>query len=203
MPDVLVKIPDFIPVDIFRRFAKADVAPDANFTAADVVGIFDSTTSQQIFTNARAIKARVTEMAKVMEHPLANGATIVDHAVILPVQIELSVICSPDTYTDVYTSIKQYFVNKNLVTVQTKTGRYPNMLFNGIPHEEDPEMWNTIAMGLSLRQAQLIQPRFGTIPQGTAKNESNTSTVDTGQKQPKSAAIDLAQRAVSALRSFF
>lgn len=203
MPAPIVNIPDFIPVDIFRLFAQADQAPDANFTAADVVGIFDSSTSQQLFTNARPIKARVNEVAKVMEHPLANGSTIVDHVVILPIQIDLSIICTPDTYRDVYATLKQYFVQKNLVTVQTKTARYPRMLINAMPHDEDPDMWNTISIGLSLRQAQIVQAKFGTIPQGTAKNPVNTSTVETGQKQPKSAAIDLAQRAINGIKGFF
>ena len=95
--------------------------------SADVVAVFDQDFNQ-VFENARPIKAAVNEESKIMDHPLETGATISDHQIFLPIGIELSLILSRDDYRSVYQQIKQLFRTNSILTVQTRTDSYPNML---------------------------------------------------------------------------
>ncbi len=144
----------------------------------DTVAIFTQD-FKQVFKNARAIKATVKEEAKVMEHPLETGATIVDHRIILPVEIELSMILSPADYKNTYNQIKDFYINATLLLVQTKSGTYANQLIQSIPHEETPETYNTLVMSLNLKQAQFVTAQFTNTP----KNPSNGSNVSRGTQQ--------------------
>lgn len=155
--------------------------------SADIVAVFDDNFNQ-VFVNGRPIKAIVNEDSKVMEHPVETGATITDHSIILPVEIELSLILSADEYRNVYQQIKQVFFGRRLLTVQTKTDSYRNMLIQKLPHDEDPELFNVIALALSLKEVLFVTPQFGTLPASKVANKSNASTVNRGEQQSQGAA---------------
>lgn len=163
----------------------------------DVVGVFDSSFNQ-LFADAIAIRAMVSEKSKIMEHPVESGVTITDHVVIQPTEIEMSVVLTPLTYRDTYTQIKTVWQAFGLVSVQTKTGTYPNMLIYEIPHDEVPEMFDTVAVAIKLREVILVEAQYAQLPQKNVRKPKNASTVRTGQKDGKpatptqsSAAFDL------------
>jgi hypothetical protein len=147
--------------------------------AYDQVAVFDQDFNQ-VFPRARPIKAIVKEEAKVMEHPLETGATIVDHRIILPIEIELSLVLQFADYQDAYNQIKQFYLNATLLIVQTKSGVYPNLLIAAMPHEETPEMYDALAVSLKLQEAQFAT----TTNQFANKNPSQASTVNRGNQQP-------------------
>jgi hypothetical protein len=150
--------------------------------AVDVVAIFNQN-FQQLFATARPIKATVKEDSKLMEHPLETGATIIDHMIILPVEIELSLILKRGEYRDVYERIRQTFINREIVLVQTKTALYDNMIIQSLPHDEEPELFDTIAVALKLRHVQIVTAQFAKLPPRAVRNKSQVSTVDRGQQQ--------------------
>jgi hypothetical protein len=165
--------------------------------AFDTVAVFTQE-FEQVFVDARAIKAVVKEQAKVMEHPLENGAVITDHRVILPVEIELSLILTPDSYQDTYKAIRSYYLNGTLLVVQTRTGIYENQLISSIPHEETPEQYNAISLNLSLRQALFVIPEFAITP----LNSSDFTTVDRGQQGISNANATQLALAIAAYQSY-
>lgn len=153
----------------------------------DVVGIFDMTSSAQLFVNARTIKAKINEAAQVMSHPVEDGTTVTDHIVILPISIELSVIVSSSDYRSVYESIKASFKKGTLLTVQTKSGTYRSMIIAAMPHDEDPELFNALSIAVKLQEV-----KFAKFVQGGAvkkvsnpKNPKHSSSVNGGKQQPK------------------
>jgi hypothetical protein len=146
--------------------------------AIDSVAIFTQDYIQ-LFRDARAIKAVVKEQAKVMEHPVENGSVISDHRVILPVEIELSLILASENYQSVYKAIRQYYFNATLLVVQTRSGIYENQLISALPHEEDPTIYDALTIALSLKQVQFVTAQFGIVP----KYPSNTTTVNRGVQQ--------------------
>lgn len=150
-------------------------------SARDVVGVYDSS-FRQLFPNARTIRALVGEKAKAMEHPLESGATMTDHIVFLPTEIELSFILDPEGFQDTYQQIKAAWQSATLVSVQTKTDTYPDMLILEPPHDEVPEMFDTVAIAVKLRQAILVAAQYAQLPKSQVKKKSNSSTVKTGQK---------------------
>ena len=170
--------------------------------SADVVAIFDENFNQ-VFENGRPIKAMVNEDSKVMEHPVETGATITDHSIILPVEIELSLILDSENYRNTYQQIKTLFKSRKLLTVQTKTDSYRNMLIQKIPHDEDPELFDVIAIAVSLKEVLFVTAQFGTLPASKVANKSNASTVQKGEQQAKTASPSLLRSAAQPVADWF
>ena len=146
--------------------------------AYDQVAIFDDDFIQ-LFPGARAIKAIVKEQSKVMEHPLEDGATITDHRVILPIEIELSFILKPEDYQDTYNQIKQYYLDATLLNVQTKSGVYQNQLIQAMPHEENPDQYNTLVLAINTKEVLFALTEF----EYSAADPLQSSTVNRGAQQ--------------------
>lgn len=153
----------------------------------DVVGIYDDG-FRQLFETARPIKAAVKEDSKLMEHPVETGATITDFSIILPVEIELSLIASGvDEYRAVYGQIRRAFTSRTVLAVQTWTGLYQNMLIQAMPHEEDPALADAIAIALKLKEVKIVEAQYAQLAARQVRNPSHASTVNRGQQQPQQA----------------
>jgi len=124
----------------------------------DVVGVFDGESLQQVFRNARPVKAYVREGSKVMDYPVETGVTLSDHKITLQKQIDLGLIIPAEFYASTYQEIVGAAMNSTLLTVQTRAGVYPNMIIEAMPHEEDPSMYDAITMSLRLREVLFIAP---------------------------------------------
>lgn len=145
--------------------------------ATDQVAVFTSDFIQ-LFRQARAIKASVKPESKIMEHPVETGATITDHIIILPTEIELSLLLNSADYPNVYQTIQQIKDNATLLTVQTKTGIYPNQLIMSIPHEEDPALYTAITVSMKLKQVLFSSPQYNIVP----RRPKDTVPVDKGMQ---------------------
>ena len=148
--------------------------------AQDVVAVLDSK-FRQVFAKARAIKATIMRASKAMEHPLETGATITDHRIVLPVNIELSMILASDDYRAVYQQVRDLFNRGDLLTVQTRVDSFPSMLIEKMPHDETPEMFDGVALALSLKEAHFVQPQFSPLKVAEPKDSNTTKR---GQQQP-------------------
>lgn len=151
--------------------------------AIDVVGVYTQDFNQA-FSRARPLKAIVKETSKLMEHPVETGATVTDHRIILPIEIELSLILQAEDYRNVYQEIKQLYLNAELLTVQTKSDNYENQVISEMPHEEDPQIYDALVLALKLKEVQFITAQFTTLQ---PRNPSNSSTVNRGTQQPSNA----------------
>ncbi|POP42321.1 hypothetical protein CHU32_03545 [Superficieibacter electus] len=156
-------------------------------TTADVVAVLDSS-FRQIFPDARPIKATVKEEAKAMQHPVESGASVVDHRVILPVEIKLSLIIPGDAYRDVYQQIRQYWLRGDLLTVQTLAGTYQNMMISGMPHDESSDLIDALPMEITLVEQKIASTKFsGGASKGGANGDPSvprdSPTTGRGQQQ--------------------
>ena len=146
--------------------------------SVDTVAIFDKSYNE-LFSQAKSIKAVIKEQSKLMEHPIESGAIITDHRIILPIEIDLSLILASSDYQDVYKSIRSYFFQATLLIVQTRSGIYQHQIISALPHEEDPSMYDALTIALSLKQVVYVSAQYTNVP----KSQTNTSTVDRGQQQ--------------------
>lgn len=146
----------------------------------DVVGVFDG--YSQVFRDARPMSADIKEEAKLMEHPLESGATVTDHMVIQPAEIDLLMTLTPATYKDTFQEIKNIFREGKLLTVQTMADTYENMLIAGMPHEEDPEVFDTIVLPLKLKAVFIVTAAFEAAPY-QPKKATQSKTTDKGEVQ--------------------
>lgn len=166
--------------------------------AQDVVAVLASDFSQ-VFEQARAIKATVGRGSKAMEHPLETGATVTDHRIVLPVTVELSLLLTSEDYRPVYQQIRDLFTRGELLTVQTRVDSFPSMLIEKMPHEETADIFDGVAVALSLKEAQFVQPQFSTLKVSRPKD---SNTVAQGQQQPTETPATAGRR-TSILGGFF
>jgi len=154
---------------------------DTPSAAVDVVAVLDSDLNQ-VFELARPVKALVKEESKAMDHPLETGATIIDHRIILPVEIELSFVLNSEEFAEVYQQVRTFFLNAELFTIQTRTGSYPSMLIAGMPHDETPDMADATTLAVSFKEAQFVEPEFSDLK---VAQPAASNTVKRGEQQPK------------------
>lgn len=142
----------------------------------DTVGVFDASTFEQVFSDARPLRANVKETSKVMEHPAENGVLISDHHIINQVEIELALMIASPFYGSTYQQIRSAFLEGTLLTVQTRTGVYTNMVVADLPHEESADVYDAVTMGLHLKQVIFVPDPSTYAP----VDPNNTDTVQSG-----------------------
>jgi hypothetical protein len=143
--------------------------------AADVVAVFDANFNQ-LFSDARPLKATVTETAKLMKHPIESGSTISDFRVIDPIKISLHMILTPATYVSTYQQIRQVFFGNSTIQVQTNTQLYSNMMIETMPHDEAAEFFDTIKLTLTLEEVLIVSSSTSPLPASmTTANGGNVN----------------------------
>lgn len=155
----------------------------------DVVGIYDNDTFSQLFQTGRPIKANISRLAKIMEHPIETGAIVQDFMIIMPVEIELSLILGAADYQTVYQEIKGYFMTGTQVSIQTKADVFPNMLIQGMPHEESADMFDVIPLALKLRQIQMVTVQYQALTASNVVQPADASTINAGSQQPQTSTL--------------
>jgi hypothetical protein len=122
----------------------------------DIVGLYDD--SGQVYAQARPLKASIRETSKIMEHPVETGVVLSDHHIINPVEIELPLFVPSTDYASTYQQIKADFLAATLLSVKTPVNVYGSMIIADMPHEESPEHFNAIIIGLRLKQVLFEVP---------------------------------------------
>lgn len=151
----------------------------------DVTGIFNED-FEQVFVEARAMKADVSRASRVMRHPLENGSSIADHRVIEPNEITLLMFLPNDLFRDLYAQLATAFVTAQKFTVQTKVGSFPDMFISEMPHEETPEFVDLVQVLVKLTEVTFLTMQFEAAPVRPAPNKSaSKSTVKRGEQAPK------------------
>lgn len=151
--------------------------------AQDVIAVLTQDFAQ-VFVNARAIKLSIDESSKVMRHPVEDGSTVTDHRVVDPIGAELSVICASSDYGSVYQQVKELFKQGTLLIVQTRVDSYADMLIEKMPHEETSELFDGIAMSITLTQVKFVTPQYSALPPRKVARPKDSDTAKRGQQQP-------------------
>lgn len=152
--------------------------------AADVVCVLDASLTQ-VFERARPVKATVREEAKAMEHPLETGAVVTDHRIVLPVEIELSMVLTSEDVAGTFRQIRDLFTKGELLTVQTRADSYRNMTITAMPHEETPDQFDALTVGLTLKEVVYVEAQFTEMK---VAKPADGKTVKRGEQRPTTAA---------------
>lgn len=161
-----------------------------SLASVDVVGVYKQDFTQ-VFAKARPFKARVKPESDDMEQPLETGATVVDHVVFNPIEIELALLIPAPFYRDVYQQIIQLYQSSELLIVQTKASTYYNQKISGLPHEESADMNDVLSLALKLTQVQFANTEVSTAP----RNPANGNTKNRGNQQPNPATPEQDEKA--------
>lgn len=167
--------------------------------AVDVVAVLGPGFSP-IFAFARPLTADLRERSKLMEHPLEDGAVIADHIVFDPLEIRIPLIIVGEAeYRSTYALIRSTYKAGTLLTVVTRTGSYPNMVIEEMPHQESPEAYDAIRMRLQLREANFVTPKSGGLSQ--TKDAKQSSTAKRGAQQTTATDAAKSTQAASAAKN--
>lgn len=130
-----------------------------NAKKVDVVQILDQDSLQQVFSEARPLRASIREMSRGLRYPIETGAVLTDSIIVLPLEIHLEVFIPNTAYGTVYPALRAARLNGKLLTVQTRTGTYKNMFIEEMPHEETTDVMNAVTMSIRLVEALQVSPR--------------------------------------------
>lgn len=165
----------------------------------DVVAIFiqsDSGDDQQVLQDAHLMQVSMGEQVTTFKHPLENGRSLVDHRIIQPVTIELRIILTESasilgallkgsldfekTVQDVYNEMRALHLDGTLLSIQTRTGIYPNQTFNSMPHEETSSIFNGVVISVGSEEIffETANKSFA------AADEDDTDTAERGKQNP-------------------
>lgn len=165
--------------------------------AVDVVGVYDIDFNQ-VFLNARPLKASVSDEALFFKHPLESSATRTDHIIFQPVKISMSIMMSGKDYRNVYKQVKQIYKSQTQLIVQTKTDTYENIYIQSIPHEESAKNFDSVIMNLLLDETKLAVTEVKYIPE----SQSDSNTKNRGQQEPKTSNATQEQKGSTLSRWF-
>lgn len=154
----------------------------------DVVAVLNQETMLQVIHDARPVRAEVLETSTVMKYPVETGAIISDHRVSNPTEIKFVCVIPSTAYSSAYQELRNAWLNATLLSVQTRTGTYRNMIVANMPHEETPDMFNAITQFIHFEEVIFVAPASIATPNTLANfspaNPANNSTVNSGLLAP-------------------
>ncbi len=122
----------------------------------DVVKILDQQTMAQVFQAARPMKAHVKETAKISKYPVETGYTSADNRVSNPTEIEMDMFIPAGAYDTAYPQIRNAWQAGTLLSVQTRTGTYKNLVIEDMPHDEDPDIYTAVIMHIRFSEFIIV-----------------------------------------------
>lgn len=148
--------------------------------ANDIYGVYiqEGNLIRQVFSEARPVKSLTKITSKAMEQPLETGATIVDHRIILPVEIDIDLFLSSSVYRTTMDEIKQLYNNGSSLVVHSRSGIYDNLFIQDIPVEETAEKFDTLSIKMKLKEILVATASFQPI------NTIDQPTVSRGNISP-------------------
>lgn len=148
---------------------------------SDVIAILDED-GNQLFSTAVNIGVSVAPSKTFARHSLENKQVVIDDQYDNPTSLSMRMILNPSDYKDVYKEVKAAYNAITNFTIQTKVDSYTNMYLESLPHEEDPSMFNTIAMTLEFTEQLIAAPDSSILTNNDVSNAGDSDTVDSGQK---------------------
>lgn len=156
----------------------------------DVVGIYDEDFNQLI-PEGRPIKASIVEPSKLMEHPLEDGSTVVDHRILQPAEVELTIIADHELWQRYYA----IYGEAELVTIQTKSTTYDNMVIESINSDETTDVFDRVPIVLKFKEVVFVETQFQALPPAAVSKKTNASTVKRGEQTGKPTAEQTGKKA--------
>lgn len=150
----------------------------------EVYGIYDAGFNLR-FEKMILLKASIQREARLMEHPLEDGSTIVDHRVLMPTEIEIAVQLPSGEYESLYQEINRAWISTELFNIHTRPGIYKSMALASMPHDENPEQLNVIPMFLRFKEVRLVTTQYQALPARKVARPRDQSTVKRAEQTGK------------------
>ena len=153
---------------------------------ADVknIVVYNQKDNKEVFLTAQYIDGSATDDLKMMEHPLENGAMIVDHIVDDPKKAITKMLIADDD-TEALNEILELYRNRTPLIVKIKNELFNNLCISSKPVKADIEYYDKSVYELSYKEVMEAQTVYVKMSVPQVAQKKNASTVKTGQKQPQ------------------
>jgi hypothetical protein len=116
---------------------------------------------------------------------------VTDHRIILPTEIELSMMLANEDYRTTFRQVRDLFYSGELLTVQTRSDSYPSMVITAMPHEETTDQFDALPLALTLREVQFVDAQFTAYK---VARPADSKTVRRGEQQPQASTQNTERR---------
>ena len=140
----------------------------------------ETANNTEVLSQLQISRISVENQKKMFEHPLENGATIVDYEILDPKRVNIQAyIANDDTAT--LNELEQLYLNGTQLRLRAENKILNNMVIAAQPLEITSSMLDKNLYSISFKEAQYVMPQYVGMP--NAKKKSNTSRVNSGIKQ--------------------
>lgn len=145
------------------------------------VEILDNETLQPLWTGSDIMDVQVQETSTVTKYKVEDGTNRNDHIVYNPTEIMMRFTLAGEV-SQLFNAIKQTYVNRDLVTVQTRTDVYADMIVTEIPQDQTGAATDAVTLDIRLSEWREVVPEYGELTQSNVANPDQSSTVKRGSQ---------------------
>ena len=156
----------------------------------------------EVLSGMSVLNYNVNNDSSFIEHPIESGATIADHHVFKPVEINCKVAMPPkgkyqdafslsdmlygraETFENTFKQLTNLYYNSKPLRIKTDANVYTNMYLTSVPSDVSADTADRQIFYLSFKEAITVQPQYVKMPVKKVKNASNASFVKTGEVGP-------------------
>lgn len=159
---------------------------------------------QEVLGGFSVMSYSVNEDSQFIEHPIETGATIADHHVFNPIEIDCRVAMPPkgfiltdislvdivygraETFENTYNQLVELYKTSSPLKIKTEANVYTNMYITAMPTDLDVNTADRQIFNITFKEAITVQPQYIKFPVNKVKNPANSSYVKTGEVLPQS-----------------
>lgn len=145
------------------------------------VEILDNETLQPIWVGSDIMDVSVKETSTPTKYAVEDGTNRNDHIIYNPTEIGMRFTLAGDV-SQLFNAIKQTYTERALVTVQTRTEVYADMIVTGIPQEQSGAAMDAVMLDISLSEWREVVPEYGELTQARVAKPEQSSTVKRGSQ---------------------
>lgn len=159
------------------------------------VQILDNETLQPIWVGSDIMDVSVQETSTVTKYKVEDGTNRNDHIVHNPTEIIMRFTLAGDV-SQLFNAIKQTYTSRDLITVQTRTDVYADMIVTEIPQDQTGAATDAVTLNVRLSEWREVVPEYGELTQARVAKPEQSSTVKRGS-QATSEVSDAKQESVA------
>lgn len=145
------------------------------------VEILDNETLQPLWTGSDIMDVQVQEASTVTKYKVEDGTNRNDHIVHNPTEIMMRFTLAGEV-SQLFNAIKQTYTSRDLVTVQTRTDVYADMIVTEIPQDQTGAATDAVTLDIRLSEWREVVPEYGELTQARVANPDQSSTVRRGSQ---------------------
>lgn len=143
------------------------------------VYILDNDSLEHIWPGAEVMSLSVTQIATATKFAVEDGTTRSDHVVQNPIEISLTIMLVDDI-SQAFEEILDTYERNGLVTIQTRTAVYTDLLVVAIPQAQKSDALDASEVSVKLSQWREVVPEYGALSPKKVAKKKQASTINNG-----------------------